>query len=489
MIDPLDSLQRMIFALWGNDVSRAFSIAIITYFIFAVLFANSTGRRARALIAAAPASMASLGILGTFLGVFLGLLDFDIRTINRSVPLLLEGLKVAFGTSILGLFGAVTYRMISPIITRNTMVSSDATINDIVNQLTSLEQSVVDAANSNSQGLELLQSALTDDKDTSIVGQLQRLRGSISDLDSSVRKGFEEQIGEFKNFAEHMSEAFSKAIIEELKSVIREFNEKISEQFGDNFKQLNEAVGRLVEWQEQYRRQMDELAESLKHAVGGVEACRDALNEIQHSTEKLPSSIEQMERANKLLDEQILSLTEHLGKFAEIGERASSAFPQIEANIEQLTENLRQAATNQSEVVEAISEDSRSIISDLQEAGEAMTSQVARVSASISTSVQSMGQEVQDLVRDTMAEQRTTQQEMLTGLQTSFNETISSATNQMNEAIIQLDEAMQNEIESVIRAMAENLSGISEKFVADYEPLLVSTRRIVEIGERAGRHE
>ena len=59
----------------------------------------------------------------------------------------------------------------------------------------------------------------------------------------------------------------------------------------------------------------------------------------------------------------------------------------------------------------------------------------------------------------------------------------------MNEAIIQLDEAMQNEIESVIRAMAENLSGITEKFVADYEPLLVSTRQIVEIGERAGRHE
>ena len=40
-----------------------------------------------------------------------------------------------------------------------------------------------------------------------------------------------------------MSKAFSEAIIEELKSVIREFNEKISEQFGDNFKQLNLAVG------------------------------------------------------------------------------------------------------------------------------------------------------------------------------------------------------------------------------------------------------
>ena len=52
---------------------------------------------------------------------------------------------------------------------------------------------------------------------------------------------------------------------------------------------------------------------------------------------------------------------------------------------------------------------------------------------------------------------------MLEGLQTSFNETISNTTSRMNEAIVQLDEAMQSEIESVIRAMAENLSGITEK--------------------------
>ena len=43
-----------------------------------------------------------------------------------------------------------------------------------------------------------------------------------------------------------------------MKGVIREFNEKISEQFGDNFKQLNEAVGRLLEWQENYRTQIEQ---------------------------------------------------------------------------------------------------------------------------------------------------------------------------------------------------------------------------------------
>ena len=57
-----------------------------------------------------------------------------------------------------------------------------------------------------------------------------------------------------------MADNNTKALIEALESVMRDFNAKINEQFGDNFKQLNEAVGRINDWQEQYRQQMDELA-------------------------------------------------------------------------------------------------------------------------------------------------------------------------------------------------------------------------------------
>ncbi|OAD20090.1 membrane protein containing DUF1566 [Candidatus Thiomargarita nelsonii] len=45
----------------------------------------------------------NIGVLGTFVGIVLGLLDFDTQNITKSVPPLLEGLKLAFLTSILGL--------------------------------------------------------------------------------------------------------------------------------------------------------------------------------------------------------------------------------------------------------------------------------------------------------------------------------------------------------------------------------------------------
>ena len=45
----------------------------------------------------------NIGVLGTFIGIVLGLLDFDTSNIVDSVPQLLEGLKLAFLTSIAGL--------------------------------------------------------------------------------------------------------------------------------------------------------------------------------------------------------------------------------------------------------------------------------------------------------------------------------------------------------------------------------------------------
>jgi len=45
----------------------------------------------------------SLGVLGTFVGIMLGLWAFNTQNIAASVPQLLEGLKLAFSTSIMGM--------------------------------------------------------------------------------------------------------------------------------------------------------------------------------------------------------------------------------------------------------------------------------------------------------------------------------------------------------------------------------------------------
>ena len=410
-MDIEEIIEKMLFAILQNDLSKWFLIILTFYFILALLIElfDVKNHRLKRISSIAPGAMMSLGILGTFLGIFIGLLDFDIININESVPQLLEGLKIAFGTSILGLTYAIAFRIINPIIVRSTTKAEDSSIDDIVDHLINVEVNI-------KEGFKNLYDAVTDEKDTSIVGQLQRLRASNSEVEIAIREGFKQQNKEFREFSENMSETFSKAIIDELKSVIREFNEKISEQFGENFKKLNEAVGLLVTWQEQYRNQMEEMKTAIDTSITGIETCRNALLDIEKSSQSIPGTVRKMEEANKLLADQIENLAGSLKAFSDIKESATEAFPVIEKHITNMTTN-----------VEKITE-------TMSKASEDMTVEVTKASLAMSESAEQIGKDINDFVRGAITEQQQSSAQMISDFQSSFREQVSNATSTLDSA-------------------------------------------------------
>ena len=60
-----------------------------------------------------PALFTIIGVLGTFVGITLGLADFDVspNKIEDSVSIPFEGLKFAFVTSIIGILSAIFLRI------------------------------------------------------------------------------------------------------------------------------------------------------------------------------------------------------------------------------------------------------------------------------------------------------------------------------------------------------------------------------------------
>ena len=52
-------------------------------------------------------SIVSIGLFATFYGVLVGLYGFDPKNVAQSVPHLLEGLRFAFGASVLGMLLSV----------------------------------------------------------------------------------------------------------------------------------------------------------------------------------------------------------------------------------------------------------------------------------------------------------------------------------------------------------------------------------------------
>lgn len=462
----MDDFQRIIEGLLSNPISQTFCLIITAYFVFAVVFVRVGlgNQRITTLVDNAPSILTSLGILGTFTGIFVGLLDFDIRAINKSVPELLEGLKVAFGSSILGLTGAVLFRILKPILAR-VSVSEDASAQDILQSLQVMTTAVEAADKSNNQGLEKLQAALTDSSDSSVSGQLQRMRASLADLEKAVIRGFDGQIEEFREFSQHISKAFSEALIEELKSVIREFNEKVSEQFGENFKKLNEAVGRLVEWQENYKQQLKDLKEVFDSSLVGIQFTQNSMHSIESSASKISDHMEKFSDINNSLQKQLTELHEGLSSLSEMRSKAEDAVPVISGKIESMTDTINEAANLQKDSIEKVTEVVNSVTVELDQ------------------TVKSIG----DGINNSLSNQQEFHRQMLDGMQSALNETLQNATNHMNDAIVKLDEAMQQEIERVVRTMAENLSGITQKFVADYTPLLEQSRKLAEIYQESAR--
>lgn len=54
-----------------------------------------------------PSLVSTLGVLGTFFGITIGLLDFNSNDLQASIPKLLDGLKTAFFTSLAGMIGSL----------------------------------------------------------------------------------------------------------------------------------------------------------------------------------------------------------------------------------------------------------------------------------------------------------------------------------------------------------------------------------------------
>ncbi|KOR32946.1 hypothetical protein TI05_04015 [Achromatium sp. WMS3] len=79
--------------------------------------------------------LASLGLLGTFWGIFSGLMEFDATNIQASVPKLLNGLKFAFLSSILGMLLATILSLLQMGIKALGDISQQSTISQTPDEL------------------------------------------------------------------------------------------------------------------------------------------------------------------------------------------------------------------------------------------------------------------------------------------------------------------------------------------------------------------
>jgi ABC-type transporter Mla subunit MlaD len=369
----------------------------------------------------------SLGILGTFTGIFIGLLNFNVSDIQGSVPQLLSGLKTAFATSIAGLFTSLLVKaekwdIYKLRINEKGEIEEDDNIKILISVMKNIEKSIAGEG------------------ETTLLTQIQKLRTSNSDNLNSLNNSFNE-------FAEKVAEDGSKSLIEALESVISDFNDKISEQFGENFKQLNQGVGKMLEWQIEYSNRVDLMTEQFQRTLDGVSKCELALNNI---SEKSKTFNETSSKLDKLLN----NLNVNLVGLNQMSDNTKNIFPKIQSDIKDLTENFSNSVT------ESLRENNRML--------ESQKTSIDRQVETLSASYEQLGNQ---------------QNKMLNEVNRRLENLMKENATRITEQLKNLDEELAEELNKSLTSLGSQLTSLSNKFVEDYTPLTIELQKLVEISK------
>lgn len=124
--NALDIQLLLPYISWG--LTAAVILAIICSYIYIAKKRNSESLISRRRwIEMIPSAISTFGVLGTFIGITLGLICFETSDLDKSIPNLLEGLKTAFFTSLAGMFGSlILSRKVNNLFDEKTGGISDA---------------------------------------------------------------------------------------------------------------------------------------------------------------------------------------------------------------------------------------------------------------------------------------------------------------------------------------------------------------------------
>ena len=306
----------------------------------------------------------SIGVLGTFIGIATGLWEFDTEHIDTSVPVLLEGLKLAFMTSIAGMSISIALSWVqkSKITGGNDELSVLSEIKGLLKDVQHLEPLLreikgmrLEARDEQKMTRTHLDAGfmrLSEDAGKAqdrldkiaTVESINDFRNDVHEEQVRSRTFLEEQFKatneSLKETIDVLSKGATEEIIKALEQVISDFNSNLTEQFGDNFKQLNQAVLSLVQWQENYKsiiekdtKMLNEIRESMARSDEMLKSIADRNEEVKTVYERLRSIIE-------AYDKELSVINDQMQRYSELGKQAAAAFEKLGEGFERVQNGM-----------------------------------------------------------------------------------------------------------------------------------------------------
>jgi archaellum component FlaC len=207
---------------------------------------------------------------------------------------------------------------------------------------------------------------------------------------------------------------------------MHDFNAKINEQFGENFKQLNTAVGAMLEWQKAYKEHVETLTNNFTSIATNIEGIDKTLKTTAESHETIYET-------NEILKSVVSDFSQTVSSFSELGQKAKDSFPIIEQNMNSLTETSNKYI--------------RDSLADIQSNYDSFS---------------------------------TTQQQLMESYRANIEKMIADNADRIKN----LDNELGQELNKSLESLGSQLTSLSQHFVNDYKPLTDKLKEVVQMANR-----
>jgi chromosome segregation ATPase len=411
-------------------------------FCLAFGLAKGKGERSR-LINSLPSVAVSLGILGTFSGIFIGLMGFNEKAIAESIPQLLGGMKTAFATSLLGMATSIVLKLSFSWHDDRNPVGSD----DPIKSLQQIESAIV--------------SCFKSDEEYSLVSQVKLIRQELIDSRRETKEAFRE-------FADHFSKMASESLVTQLQQVVDKFNVMLNDLVSESFKELTDSTIRLNEWQQEYKTTIEQNQTHLNETLENIGELRRTFTEVASRLHELDSTFESIDESltaistsgteldehSKALSSQNLLLEESIKAIREHGEKANSVLPEFVQHLADISKSVTELHINTNQFVEKTTKQIEAGVNDV-------------ISIFVSQS-----EVLQGTTREFV--EKTTEE-----LKADFDHLSKSTKDHMQG----LEKALEEELTNSLNSLAGAMTALSRQFVSDYTPLTEKLREVIAIAE------
>lgn len=235
-----------------------------------------------------PGAMTGLGILGTFVGLTLGLQSFNTGTseeISASIAPLMDGIKVAFLTSIYGMVFSLLFNYVYKDVLEEAYIALD-------NFLLEFENHVDSNADS--------------DNHSQIQSMLKRMPEEVGFKITEILKPSVDRMNDImENFTKNIADTQIKGVAE----IVDHFMESMNTSLGDSFKELEETIRQTCQMQRENGEMMTDILSETKRMTGNI----TAINELSIKTvEEMSAYVDKLEHMQVLVNDNFIKVNAQL---------------------------------------------------------------------------------------------------------------------------------------------------------------------------------